>query len=76
MYKIRVERERCKACGYCLHFCPRKVFEFSPEFNHKGYHPVVPVREENCTGCGICYTVCPDVAITIYELKEKDVSLA
>ncbi|NMA93598.1 MAG: 4Fe-4S binding protein [Clostridiales bacterium] len=64
MKKITIYRERCKACGYCINFCPREALSFSEEINSKGYKPV-QVDEERCIACGICYSMCPDYVFEI-----------
>lgn len=60
--------ERCKACGFCVEFCPTKVLALSSAFNSKGYHPPHVVAPENCSGCDLCGMYCPDFAIYGHRL--------
>jgi len=55
--------ERCKACGFCVEFCPTKVLALSSAFNSRGYHPPHVVAPEKCSGCDLCGMYCPDFAI-------------
>lgn len=57
--KVIVKPERCKECGLCGKFCPKKAISHQENTNASGYHPVV-IDDEKCIGCGICYTTCPD----------------
>jgi 2-oxoglutarate ferredoxin oxidoreductase subunit delta len=66
-----IHAERCKACGYCVQFCPKKALGFSKgRVNQKGYNPVEHIND-SCTAsgkpCGICYLVCPDYVFEIIE---------
>jgi len=66
MAKVTIDQEKCKGCGLCVHFCPKKVLELNTEkLNLKGYNPAEPVRMEDCIACAICATMCPDVVITV-----------
>ncbi|MDY7039731.1 MAG: 4Fe-4S binding protein [Chloroflexota bacterium] len=67
--QIHVIRERCKGCGWCVAYCPRKVLEVSNEFNSKGYHPPCVVNEVACVSCGLCEMICPEFAI--YRVEEE-----
>jgi 2-oxoglutarate ferredoxin oxidoreductase subunit delta len=60
---VSIVVERCKACGFCVEFCPSKVLELSSAFNAKGYHPPEAIIPEKCTGCDLCGMFCPDFAI-------------
>lgn len=51
----------CKACGICIAFCPKKVFDRDEEGK-----PVIE-RPDDCNGCRFCELHCPDFAITIKE---------
>jgi len=33
---VSIVVERCKACGFCVEFCPSKVLALSDAFNSKG----------------------------------------
>ncbi|MGA9529247.1 MAG: 4Fe-4S binding protein [Terriglobales bacterium] len=66
--RVSIVVERCKACGFCVEFCPTKVLALSSAFNSKGYHPPHVVAPEKCSGCDLCGMYCPDFAI--YGHKE------
>jgi 2-oxoglutarate ferredoxin oxidoreductase subunit delta len=72
---VQIVVERCKACGFCVEFCPTHVLELSSAFNAKGYHPPYMVNPEKCSGCDLCGMYCPDFAIFGFKNavdKEKD----
>jgi 2-oxoglutarate ferredoxin oxidoreductase subunit delta len=61
--RVSIVVERCKACGFCVEFCPTRVLALSSAFNSKGYHPPHVVHPEKCSGCDLCGMYCPDFAI-------------
>ena len=64
---VAIVVERCKACGFCVEFCPSHVLALSSAFNSKGYHPPHAVDPEKCSGCDLCGMFCPDFAIHGYR---------
>lgn len=54
---LKVNTKRCKGCGICAYFCPKKVLEV----NEVG--KVEVLREQDCIKCGQCEMRCPDFAI-------------
>ena len=72
--EVYIVEERCKGCGLCIAFCPKKVLIESDRINEKGYHPPELVEKppvDVCINCGFCERICPDFAIFV---KEKKVS--
>lgn len=56
---VSIKPEWCKACGICVEFCPKKVFDADEEGR-----PVVS-RPEACSLCLICEQLCPDFAARV-----------
>lgn len=69
--KIYVLKELCKGCSFCVEYCPKDVLELSQEFNKKGYHPPIAVREEDCVSCGLCELICPEFAIYTETIEDE-----
>ncbi len=71
---ITIVKDFCKGCGFCIAYCPKKVYDLSTEMNKKGYYLPSPVRIEDCTECGLCDFYCPDFAILLEKTKKKSKS--
>lgn len=68
---ITIVKEFCKGCGFCINYCPQKVYDLSAEMNQKGYYLPSPARMEDCTECGLCDLYCPDFAILLEKTRKK-----
>jgi 2-oxoglutarate ferredoxin oxidoreductase subunit delta len=64
---VVVDFDKCKGCGYCVAFCPRKILGIAGQVNRIGCAPaeVIKERARECTGCMACTTMCPDAAISL-----------
>lgn len=62
---VTINYERCKECGYCIYFCPKKTVLGQGGINKKGYQYAAVIHQEACTACGICALVCPEIAIQV-----------
>jgi len=71
MFILKINPQRCKACGLCMHFCPAGGLGHAAEFNAAGYHPAEQQDATKCTGCRQCVLMCPDVAIEIFRVVEE-----
>lgn len=61
-----INSARCKACGLCIHFCPKQALGLGETFNEMGYN-FVTSDTEKCVRCGTCATICPDVALKVIK---------
>ncbi|OPX23463.1 MAG: hypothetical protein B1H03_01540 [Planctomycetales bacterium 4484_113] len=62
---IYIDFAWCKACGICIEFCPKEVFDYS------ALGQPVASRAQDCTLCMICVHRCPDFAVTIEPSSGK-----
>jgi len=65
---VQIDKERCKACLFCIELCPNKCISLSEELNSKGYFVAVFDDGGGCNACGICALMCPEVAIEVTKL--------
>ena len=66
MASVKFDEEKCKGCGLCVIFCPKKTLRLAPaRINAKGYHPAECEDMDKCIGCASCARMCPDVVITV-----------
>jgi len=70
--EVHIIVDRCKGCGFCVEYCPKEVLVLSKEFNKKGYHPPLVVKEGECVNCNLCEMICPDFAIYSVAVSEED----
>ncbi|MBN2443039.1 MAG: ferredoxin family protein [Spirochaetales bacterium] len=70
--KIKINIDRCKACGLCIEVCTAKAIKMSKKFNKHGYNVPEFLNKEQCSACKLCAIVCPEAAIEIIELVEVE----
>ena len=58
---LKLYSNRCKGCGICVNFCPKKVLEVT-ELEKCA---VIKGKEKECIKCGQCELRCPDYAIFV-----------
>lgn len=59
LLELKINRDWCKGCGICVHFCPAKVLELD------ALEKAAAVRPEACICCRMCELRCPDLAIEV-----------
>ena len=64
--KHLIDKEWCKGCGICIHFCPKDVLEFDRQGKAEAARP------EDCIACMLCELRCPDLAIQIVVDQEGE----
>jgi 2-oxoglutarate ferredoxin oxidoreductase subunit delta len=70
--EITLNRDLCKGCGYCVEFCPRRVFKSSNVSSHRGVAPPDIEDKARCTACGLCVMLCPELAISVERGVKAD----
>jgi 2-oxoglutarate ferredoxin oxidoreductase subunit delta len=56
---LKIIETRCKGCGICVEFCPKKVLALSE------IEKVEKRNEAACIACRQCEMRCPDFAIFV-----------
>ncbi|EGW39674.1 ferredoxin family protein [Desulfosporosinus sp. OT] len=67
---VKINTERCKSCGLCVHACPKKILSIGEVANSKGYYAAEVKDQSECIGCAFCALICPDLALEVYR-EEK-----
>lgn len=62
---VRINKDWCKGCGFCVKYCPGDVLEMSTEYNAKGYHPPYVKSPDDCSDCRFCEIICPEFTIFV-----------
>ena len=52
---LKLVTKRCKGCGICVNFCPKKVLEVT----EVGKCAIIKDKEKDCIQCGQCEMRCP-----------------
>lgn len=68
--KVKMLENRCKACGLCIEYCPKRAISISDNINILGYR-TNKIDDELCIGCGICYAECPDGVYSVNTREEE-----
>jgi len=55
---LKIDYERCTACGACISPCPTRALRF-------GHDWTLEFDEEKCVACRTCVNACPVKAITL-----------
>jgi 2-oxoglutarate ferredoxin oxidoreductase subunit delta len=66
---VHIDIEQCKGCEFCIEYCPRDVLKLSKDFNRKGYHYPIVLKQGACVNCTLCEMICPDFSIFVVEGK-------
>jgi 2-oxoglutarate ferredoxin oxidoreductase subunit delta len=65
LQELLINRDWCKGCGICVHFCPKQVLEMDKA------EKAIAVRPEDCICCKMCELRCPDLAIQVLVEQEE-----
>ena len=73
---IKIDSERCKACGLCIEACKHGCLGWGSQINRAGYLPAQIVAPASCIGCKLCLYTCPEpLCITSIETNAQNDSL-
>lgn len=61
---LKIIETRCKGCGICVEFCPKKVLGLNE------IEKVQVLNEGDCIACRQCELRCPDYAIFVEKNDE------
>ena len=59
---MKINNEKCKACGQCVEVCDAEAI--SPAPRKSGGYAGYQIDQRACVDCGACLDVCPGDAIS------------
>ncbi|MFX1310934.1 MAG: ferredoxin family protein [Promethearchaeota archaeon] len=68
---IKIEKEFCKGCGYCIEICPKHVFKESNKLNKRGYLIPEINDTDSCIFCKKCELICPEMCISVKKMEKE-----
>ncbi len=66
MYVIKIERDKCQACGDCVDTCPNELIALVEEGGAQ--FAMYTGDPDDCIGCFSCELACPEGSLTVTEL--------
>jgi len=66
VYKLVIDKDKCKACQLCIFYCPSKHLKLSSKLNKRGVRFPELNPKTKCIGCGFCYLICPETCLEIH----------
>ena len=69
---VKINSERCKGCGLCVHACPKKILAIGEVANGKGHYAVAMQDDSKCISCAFCALICPDLALEVYRFEKGE----
>lgn len=67
MGKIEIHKDKCKGCGLCIIYCPKKLIAEDATLNKRGIKAAKFNGSNECSGCCFCAIICPDNCIAVYK---------
>ncbi len=67
MPRIKIRKDLCKKCGFCVEICPEELFVRE----QPGTVPRI-TRRADCISCGHCVSTCKAKAIEHSDFPEED----
>ena len=72
---LKLDMEKCQACGVCVEACPKQVLEIthvspSSKVGKNDYIPDIK-DPKSCSYCGVCQALCPFEALSLSDGGEE-----
>ena len=69
---VKINSERCKSCGLCIHICPKNILRFGEVANSKGFYTIEMTDQTQCIACAFCALICPDLVLEVYREQKGE----
>lgn len=68
--EVIINKQFCKGCGFCAHFCTKGCFRHpTEELTFLGFPLPEFAEPEKCIACGICAQLCMGNCIEVYKIE-------
>ncbi len=70
--KVKIDKEKCKSCGFCVLYCAKGILFTGKKNNAKGFFYIeFDDKLNKCNSCAICALMCPEAAIEVFKEDKK-----